>query len=146
MKKQEIFDLMARFESSSLTALEIEEDGTKVRFERNLVAAPNNTSGLQSGAETISSAKIPQRSDSFVDCTEVRSPIVGVFYRASAPEEKPFVTEGQHVDKGQTLCMVEAMKMMNELTSPVDGIVGKILTSDGDMVEYDQVLFEVKPC
>ena len=70
--------------------------------------------------------------------------MVGVFYAAPKPEEPPFVQVGQEVRKGQVLCLVEAMKMMNELTSPVDGIVRAIHGRNGELVEFDQVLFEIE--
>ncbi|HAT83226.1 MAG TPA: acetyl-CoA carboxylase, biotin carboxyl carrier protein, partial [Eubacterium sp.] len=75
---------------------------------------------------------------------QVKAPLVGVFYAAPKPEEPPFVQVGQEVREGQVLCLVEAMKMMNELTSPVDGIVRAIHGRNGELVEFDQVLFEIE--
>lgn len=66
--------------------------------------------------------------------------------QAAAPDEPPYVSLGDRVAKGQVLCLVEAMKMMNELKSPVDGIVRSIKGVSGELVEYDQILFEVEPC
>jgi acetyl-CoA carboxylase biotin carboxyl carrier protein len=77
---------------------------------------------------------------------QVKAPIVGVFYAAPAPGEAPFVTAGSRVEKGQVLCLLEAMKMMNELKSPADGILRTVRGIDGELAEYDQVLFEVEPC
>lgn len=77
---------------------------------------------------------------------EIRSPIVGVFYAAAEPGGKPFVREGERIEKGGTLCMIEAMKMMNEVKAPVSGIVRRIGGTDGEMVECGQVLFEVESC
>ncbi|MDX1636958.1 MAG: acetyl-CoA carboxylase biotin carboxyl carrier protein [Balneolaceae bacterium] len=71
----------------------------------------------------------------------VKSPIVGTFYRSPSPDSDPFVTVGDSVDKGQTLCIVEAMKIMNEIESEFTGEVKKILVEDGEPVEYDQPLF-----
>ncbi len=76
----------------------------------------------------------------------VRSPIVGVYYKAPSPEEPDFVSIGDKVLKGQTLCIIEAMKVMNELKAPCDGIVKGIYGIDGELAEYDEVLFEVKKC
>lgn len=77
---------------------------------------------------------------------EVKAPLVGVFYAAPSPEAPPFVQVGDRVEQGQVLCLVEAMKMMNQLKSPVRGIVRGIGGVDGELAEYGQVLFEVEPC
>jgi acetyl-CoA carboxylase biotin carboxyl carrier protein len=76
---------------------------------------------------------------------EIRSPIVGTFYRAPAPDKPPFVQVGDVVSVGQTLCIIEAMKIMNEIQSDVAGRVVKILVENGQPVEYDQVLFLIEP-
>lgn len=76
----------------------------------------------------------------------VKAPLVGIFYEAPAPGEEPFVKEGQKVKKGDVLCVIEAMKMMNELKADVDGTVKKVDVKDGDAVEFGQVLFEVERC
>lgn len=76
----------------------------------------------------------------------VKAPLVGTFYAAPSPDADPFVQEGQKVSKGETLCILEAMKMMNELTAPYDLIVRRIRGVNGEMAEYNQVLFEVEKC
>ena len=75
---------------------------------------------------------------------DIKTPIVGTFYRASSPDSEPFVDIGSRVKKGDTLCIVEAMKSMNEIESEVSGIINEILAENGKMVEYDQTLFKVK--
>jgi acetyl-CoA carboxylase biotin carboxyl carrier protein len=77
--------------------------------------------------------------------TDVKSPMVGTFYRAPAPEAPPYVEVGSAVKKGQTLCILEAMKLMNELESEVDGVVREILVENADPVEYGQLLFRIDP-
>jgi acetyl-CoA carboxylase biotin carboxyl carrier protein len=76
---------------------------------------------------------------------EVKAPIVGTFYRSPSPEADPFVKEGDAVKKGQVLCIIEAMKLMNEIESEVSGVVRKILVSNGEPIEYGQVLFLIEP-
>jgi acetyl-CoA carboxylase biotin carboxyl carrier protein len=76
---------------------------------------------------------------------EVKSPMVGTFYRAPAPEAPPYVEVGTRVSKGQTLCILEAMKLMNELESEVEGVVRQVLVENAEPVEYGQVLFRVDP-
>ncbi|MCK4357791.1 MAG: acetyl-CoA carboxylase biotin carboxyl carrier protein [Candidatus Cloacimonetes bacterium] len=75
---------------------------------------------------------------------DIKTPIVGTFYRASSPDSDPFVDIGSRIKKGDTLCIVEAMKSMNEIESEVSGIINEILAENGKMVEYDQILFKIK--
>jgi len=78
-------------------------------------------------------------------CTEISAPIVGTFYRKPAPDADPFVNVGDRVEKGQVVCIIEAMKLFNEIESEVSGIVRKILVEDGEPVEYGQPLFLIEP-
>ncbi len=78
-------------------------------------------------------------------CVEVKAPIVGTFYRRPAPDAEPYVKEGDRVEKGQVLCIIEAMKLFNEIESEVSGIVRRILVEDGEPVEYGQPLFLIEP-
>lgn len=91
-------------------------------------------------AEAPAAAPAPAR-----ELVEVKSPMVGTFYAAPAPEAPPYVEVGSVVTKGQTLCILEAMKLMNELESEVDGIVREILVENAEPVEYGQVLFRIEP-
>ncbi len=102
-------------------------------------------SALQSGTQPFNAQS--NNSESAKDtATKVKAPLVGVFYAAPSPEEKPFVAIGDSVKKGQTLCLLEAMKMMSEVTCPVDGVVKNILVSNEAVVGFDDVLFEVEQC
>ena len=76
---------------------------------------------------------------------EIRSPMVGTFYRATAPDADPFVEEGDTVDAGEVLCIIEAMKVMNQIESEVSGRITGVLVENGTPVEYNQPLFLVKP-
>jgi acetyl-CoA carboxylase biotin carboxyl carrier protein len=76
---------------------------------------------------------------------EVKSPMVGTFYHAPEPGAKPYVTSGQRVEKGQVLCIIEAMKIMNEIESEYSGVVKDVLANDAQPVEYGQVLFRIDP-
>jgi acetyl-CoA carboxylase biotin carboxyl carrier protein len=76
---------------------------------------------------------------------EVKSPMVGTFYRAPAPEAPPYVEVGTRVSKGQTLCIIEAMKLMNEMESEIEGVVRQVLVDNSEPVEYGQVLFRIDP-
>jgi acetyl-CoA carboxylase biotin carboxyl carrier protein len=94
--------------------------------------------------EAVSEPK-PEAKEECKNCVEVKAPIVGTFYRAPAPDAPPYVKEGDRVEKGQVLCIIEAMKLMNEIESEVSGIVRKILVQNGEPVEYGQPLFLIEP-
>jgi len=90
-------------------------------------------------------AKEEAPADDCPNCVVVKAPIVGTFYRRPAPDAEPYVKEGDRVEKGQVLCIIEAMKLFNEIESEVSGIVRKILVEDGAPVEYGQPLFLIEP-
>ena len=101
--------------------------------------APTDTINL-SGSPEVSQVAPPGRSD----LTDITSPMVGTFYRASAPGEDPFVESGSKVNVGQTICILEAMKLMNEIESEFNGEIVEILVENGTPVEFGQVLMRVK--
>lgn len=148
MEDTKLYELIDRFEGSSLTLLHLEEGDLKIRLERALTpgALPASAGSAVSTASAAPTACSPSTACSPASAApaQVKAPLVGVFYAAPKPEEPPFVQVGQEVWKGQVLCLVEAMKMMNELTSPVDGIVRAIHGRNGELVEFDQVLFEIE--
>ncbi|WP_173558232.1 acetyl-CoA carboxylase biotin carboxyl carrier protein [Eubacterium pyruvativorans] len=148
MEDTKLYELIDRFEGSSLTLLHLEEGDLKIRLERALTpgALPASAGSAVSTASAAPTACSPSTACSPASAApaQVKAPLVGVFYAAPKPEEPPFVQVGQEVRKGQVLCLVEAMKMMNELTSPVDGIVRAIHGRNGELVEFDQVLFEIE--
>ena len=148
MEDTKLYELIDRFEGSSLTLLHLEEGDLKIRLERALTpgALPASAGSAVSSASAAPTACSPSTacSPASAASAQVKAPLVGVFYAAPKPEEPPFVQVGQEVREGQVLCLVEAMKMMNELTSPVDGIVRAIHGRNGELVEFDQVLFEIE--
>jgi len=126
------------FEESSLSELEIEEKGTRFKLVKSTgppVKEREKSFSIQEKTETEGKEE---------KLFSVRSPLVGTFYRAPSPEEEPFVEVGDEVTEGQTLCIIEAMKVMNEITSEVSGKVKKILVENGQPVEYDQELFLIE--
>lgn len=104
----------------------------------NFAPAGSFPAGQSSAQPALSTAV----SDNF---TKVESPLVGTFYRKASPDSNNYVEEGSLVKKGDTLCIVEAMKLMNEIDAPVSGTVQKILVGDGDVVEFGEVMFLIKP-
>ena len=88
---------------------------------------------------------VKEKENPFAGCLEVKSPIVGTFYRSPAPEAPAYASEGDHVRAGQVLCIIEAMKLMNEIEAEFDGIVRKVLVENAEPVEYGQPLFLIEP-
>ena len=109
------------------------------------ISGAANVSGIVNGSGE-SAGKVAADDGDGGNTEMVKAPIVGIFYEASAPGEEPFVREGQKVKKGDVLCVIEAMKMMNELKADVDGTVKKVDVKNGEAVEFGQVLFEVERC
>jgi len=146
---KQIEELIAIMDKAELTALRVEEDGTKIELERNhsslsptaLPLMADRVGRLLAGKEESHDAVV---ADEIEESTVVvRSPTVGMFYVSPSPDEDAFVIAGQEVLSGQTLAIVEAMKMMNEVTAPAPGIVMEVLAANGTQVEYDQPLFRI---
>ena len=143
---QELIDLLKR---NNLTELEVERGGFRVRLRHETGTRP---AVAASAADVIpatphtraESASMPLPAETAGKVT-ITSPIVGTFYRSPSPDADPYVEEGDLVKKGQVLCIVEAMKLMNEIESEVDGRVVKILAESTKPVEYGQPLFLVDP-
>lgn len=141
---KELAEIVCR---NGLTKLEVCEGETKVSIEKACTASEMMSSMIVERNEINPSLKDPSVVSSvtldFNHITEVKSPIVGVFYSASSPEAEPFVTIGSKVKNGDVLCMIEAMKLMNEITAECDGEIVDICLKNGDIAEYGQVLFKI---
>ena len=131
MELQQLYSLMDRFGASGLTALEWEHQGERVALRKEAVVS------VPSGAPAAPAEREEQSE-------VVSAPLVGVFYAASAPEESPYVTAGTQVKKGDTLCLIEAMKMMSEVPAPADCVVEEILARDGEAVGMGAPLFRIR--
>ena len=139
MKETDIRKYAELMKELGLTGLEITEESSKVRLERS-VGAPTK--------EMVYSVPEPagttQGSSEPIDYIRVKSPIVGVFYAAPAENAAPFVSIGDCVRKGQTLCIIEAMKLMNEIPAEEEGVISEICVTNGQIVEYGTELFRIK--
>lgn len=136
MKESDIRKYAQLMKELELTGLEITENNQVVRLERN---APVSTA-----APAAVPAEPMAAQQEVADGISVTSPMVGLFYAAPAENAEPYVALGDRVKKGQTLCIVEAMKLMNEITAEFDGVVEKICVANGQMVEYGTELFRIK--
>lgn len=150
MNTKAIEELIAIMDKAELTALRVDDGDLKIELERN--HGPLSSTALPLMADRVSAllaGKTESHEAAAVDASDddhsilVRSPMVGMFYLAPSPDEDPFVKVGQEVLSGQTLAIVEAMKMMNEITTPAPGIVMEVLAANGSQVEYDQPLFRI---
>ncbi len=151
-KFEEICELIALVGSSGVAVVEIEHAGSRVRVEGRLQvdaapAAPQIPPSAESvAAPAPAAADVEPAAADAVDEDQhvVNSPIVGTFYRAPNPDSDPYVKVGDFVEQGQTLCIVEAMKLMNEIESDVSGTIVKVLPENAQPVEYGEQLFVVR--
>ncbi len=143
---EEIKELMALLENSSLSALEVQQDDVKVRLEKPAVtvAAPIAVPApapVAAPAPAAAPAAAPAPADTG---KAINAPIVGVFYAAPSPDSEPYVSVGKRVKKGDVVCIIEAMKCMNEIQAEEDGEITAVLANNGELVEYGQPLFAIK--
>lgn len=134
--------IMKEFESSSIDKLEITDKDLNIKLEKN-VKHKESTLSETFDAEKREKSEIAQKEETN-NFTIIRAPLVGTFYDSPSPESLPFVTIDQRVNKGDVLFILEAMKVMNEIKSPVSGIVRRIHVNKGDMVEYSQSILEIE--
>ena len=139
-----IEELARVLRENDLTALEVQEDGKSVKLERKASAASSSAAPVSAakGASPFATAGAEPAAQT-AKGTLVTSPTVGVFYAAASPESKPFVEVGDQVKKGDTLCIIEAMKLMNEIPAETDGVIQEICAENGQVVEYGQPLFRI---
>ncbi len=143
MDLESIYALMERFERSTLTGLELEQNGTRLKLDRTVTAAPAAAAPSPAAVPVPSAAPAaqpPQESGA----EYIKAPLVGTFYAAPAPGEAPFVKAGDQVRKGQTVCVLEAMKMMSEVPAPADCIIEEVLVKDGELVGFDAPMFRIR--
>ena len=149
MNFEEIKKIVSLMEDSKLNELEVElPDGTKIGMKKNNTKVQPDT-----GIENVQYLTIPNPNTQIVETKKeksqeeykvIKSPMVGTFYSKSAPDAKPYVEVGSKVKKGDILCIVEAMKLMNEIESEFDGEIVEVCVKDGDMVDFGKPLFKLK--
>jgi len=147
--------LIRALDESGLDSVELERGGTRVRLSKTpspiMTSVP--TVGISDDTVRESPAELPRETPEpeegggtpSSNLAEIVSPMVGTFYRAPAPDAPPYVEEGDRVSRGETVCVIEAMKLMNELESDVSGTVVEVCVDNAEPVEYGQVLFRVEP-
>jgi acetyl-CoA carboxylase biotin carboxyl carrier protein len=158
MDLDEIKLVLEMMREHDLSEFELERDGVKLRLRKNIGQQWNGSSPLPQVTFVPQTAAAPMSNDGGapaspvlapanedIDLAIVKSPIVGTFYRQSEPGAKPFADVGQTVKKGQVLCIIEAMKLMNEINSDCDGEIVKVYVESGQAVHYGERLFAIKP-
>lgn len=163
LKKYDLDDVKRLIElanKNDLSVLEIEtKKGRRIRIEKNKPVAPavafNATAPTPAvapapvQAPVVETAPVQQSAPTQASAPQptgktIKAPMVGVFYQAASPEADPYVTVGKAVKKGDTVCIIEAMKLMNEIQAEEDGTIKEILAKDGDIIEYGQPLFVIE--
>ena len=150
MNLKELKEIISIFEMADISELDLEREGMRIKLKKGLspevAAFPRSSPGEAQGIASVPfpSGKVKEESLE-KSLMEIPSPMVGTFYRSSSPEAKPFVEEGDEISEGQVLCIIEAMKLMNEIKSEINGRVAKILVENGHSVEFGQVLFLIEP-
>jgi acetyl-CoA carboxylase biotin carboxyl carrier protein len=146
-KLKTLIDLV---QNSGISELEISEGEEKIRIAKHLTAAPATTvvsmpmaapsaQNAAAPAPTPAAAPVPAQSEGHV----MKAPMVGTFYRSSGPDASPFVEVGQTVKAGETICIIEAMKLMNEIEADISGVIKAIQVENGQAVEYGQPMFVI---
>lgn len=163
MKFQEILELIDKVAETGIQSVEIEQSGTKIRvegqssqpqvFHSYLGEMKNDPPMLPAmPMAALPAAPEPAKAEARAKAEEeseaglhiITSPIVGTYYKSPSPESGPFVNVGDRITKGKVLCIVEAMKLMNEIESDIDGVIVRIYPQNGQPVEYGEKLFAVK--
>jgi len=156
MWQDKLKEIIYILENSDVNEIEVNFWGRKYRVSKQASVVVQESSGLASKEATQNSIQpnpnpvesentlLSDDNESF-DGEDQLSPMPGTFYSAPTPEDEPFVSEGDVVKKGQVLCIIEAMKIMNEIESEFDGTIMKVNVNNGDPVEYNQPLFVIKP-
>ena len=140
MTNLDIFQLIDRFEQSSLGTLELSVPEFTLKLKRM-----EGTAGVPAPAP-LPAPQAAEKREEKGDTQTIDAPLLGTFYAAPAPDQPPFVSAGSRVEKGQTVCLIEAMKMISEIPAPCDCVIEEVLKADGQLADFKEPLFGVRPC
>ena len=141
MTNEEIFDLMDRFGRSNLQTLKLSMQDFSIELTHPAPAAAAAAPAAAPAAQTVPA---PAQAAPAPEAPAITAPLVGTYYAASAPDQAPFVAVGDRVSKGQTVCLIEAMKMMSEVPAPCDCVIEEILKANGELVAFGEPLFRYR--
>ena len=140
MTNQELFELMSRFEGGALCSMKLKRGDFTLELSK---MAPAASVPVPMTAPVVQESAAP---DLHSDEPVILAPLVGTYYAAAAPDAAPFVGVGDKVKKGQTVCLIEAMKMISEIPAPCDCIITEILKENGTLAAFDEPIFRYRPC
>jgi len=145
MDLDKIKAILELFEESKISKLEVEDENLRIAMEKGggqvTYTLSDSSNTIQADvAQKIEEAPVLEEPSGYI----VKAPLVGTFYTAPSPGARPFVEVGQKVSAGDVLCILEAMKMLNEIKSPISGTIKKVLAINGDLIGYEDELFEIE--
>tara|TARA_Y100001934_G_C12332911_1_gene766096 strand:+ start:869 stop:1330 length:462 start_codon:yes stop_codon:yes gene_type:complete len=152
MKSKEIQDIINFIKKTDLDDVSIETENYKIRVKKNKTTYTTTEKVKSEEVKPLKKIEVEDKPEEKKEKKEndtkniiIKSPMIGTFYRSPNPESGPFISEGDIIKPGQTICIVEAMKLFNEIESEVSGKVVKVIANDSSPIEFDQPLFEVDP-
>ena len=144
MTRDELLALLDHFSASALHRMEYEEGGVRLMLEKAPPAPTAAEPAVPAAASAAAPAPAAPVAAPKAEGSVIKAPLVGTFYAAPSPEAAPFVRTGDRVKKDNTVCIIEAMKMMSEVPAPCDCVIEEVLPASGDLVGYDQPLFRIR--
>jgi len=149
MNIKEIKEMIALMNENGLLELEIEKEGMRIRLKKT-ASGQVEMSGTMPGerqavSESANRQVVPLQQAGNVSTVEIKAPMVGSFYRAPSPEAAPYVEVGQIIEPGQVICVIEAMKLMNEIKAEVKGKILEVLVDNSEPLEFGQPMFLIEP-
>lgn len=153
MDEKFVFEIIEKIEGTKIEEVEIEKEGVKIKVKQyvgpkevqNIPPSSSPSVKIKEYITPSQTTSVEARAKEEKNYHVIKSPLIGTFYRAPSPGAPPFVEEGDIVSKGQVLCIIEALKVMNEIESDINGKIVKILVENGQPVEYGQELFYIEP-
>lgn len=150
MNIKEIKEMITLMNENGLVELEIEKDGMRIRLKKTSSGVEGYNGPIVVQQERISDGPQKESAETTIEkvsvkTVEIRAPMVGTFYRAPSPDSPPYVEEGQTIEPGQVICIIEAMKLMNEIKSEIKGKILEILVDNAEPVEFGQSMFLIEP-
>lgn len=136
MTNQDIFEIMSRFERSGIRTMKLSKGDFSIELSKDMPCAQAVPDGIPASSPALAAKETPA----------ITAPLAGVFYAASEPGSKPFVTVGDRVRKGDTVCLMEAMKMISEIPAPCDCIITEIIKENASLAAYGEALMRYQPC
>lgn len=144
MDLEDLKKILDYFDQYDLNSLKVKDRDFEISLKKDHILSRDPKTTIETHHEESTCKVVDEPIEENIQGTFVKSPLVGTFYMAPSPDQDPFVKPGDQVEEGQVLCIIESMKMFNEIKSDLSGTVEEVLVEDGQMVEFDQDLFKVR--